>query len=235
MGIGSKYGIVAETGNNIQTDGLVFYVDAAYKKSATGQKVFNLASGSLTPTGSLKNDTELIGLPTASWAFGLDGIDDYIVFEEAGDSIIDAPKTLSFWYYTDDGTQVGMLISRTGNDFEVYQHTTGNALWTYWGSQTADDKLSIVTSTWTHVTYTIDESTSPPTQHAYQNGILTYSNQFGSSPSYANTNPLTLGVRASPITSYWDGKLANILMYNRALTSSDVLQNFNAQKDRFGL
>ena len=30
MGLGSSFGIAAETGNNIVTDGLVFYVDAAY-------------------------------------------------------------------------------------------------------------------------------------------------------------------------------------------------------------
>ena len=44
MGIGSKFGIIAETGNNIQTDGLVFYVNAAYKKSypGTGTNTFNL-------------------------------------------------------------------------------------------------------------------------------------------------------------------------------------------------
>ena len=59
MGIGSKYGITAETGNNIQTEGLVFYIDSSIKKSypRTGTNVFNLASGSLTPpTGSLIND-----------------------------------------------------------------------------------------------------------------------------------------------------------------------------------
>ena len=55
MGIGSKYGIIAETGNNIVTDGLVFNMDAAAYKSypRTGTNVYNLASGSLTPTGSM--------------------------------------------------------------------------------------------------------------------------------------------------------------------------------------
>ena len=36
MGMGMSFGITAETGNNIVTDGLVFYVDAAYKKSYPG-------------------------------------------------------------------------------------------------------------------------------------------------------------------------------------------------------
>ncbi len=72
MGIGSKYGIIAETGNNIVTEGLVFYVDSSIKKSypRTGTNAFNLASGSLTPTGSLKNDVGWEGInPTSSFIF----------------------------------------------------------------------------------------------------------------------------------------------------------------------
>ena len=225
-----KFGSIT---TGIIADGLVFNMDAANRASyvPNSTTVYNTTDTILS--GSFINDVQFIGPPTASFSFGVDGIDDSIVFTQTGDSIIDEPKTLSFWYYTDDSTQVGLLISRTSNDFEVYQHTIGNALWTYWGGQTASDKLSIVTSTWTHVTYTIDESTSPPTQHAYQNGILTYSNQLSGTPSYANTDPLTLGVRASSTSYYWDGKLANIQMYNRALSASEVLHNYNALKGRF--
>ena len=31
------------------------------------------------------------------------------------------------------------------------------------------------------------------------------------------------------------GKVANLSLYNRALSATDVLQNYNAQKGRFGL
>jgi len=34
---------------------------------------------------------------------------------------------------------------------------------------------------------------------------------------------------------YFNGKIGNVYIYNRPLTSSEVLQNFNAQKGRFGL
>jgi len=33
----------------------------------------------------------------------------------------------------------------------------------------------------------------------------------------------------------FDGKIPNVQMYNRALTASEVLQNYNATKGRFGL
>jgi hypothetical protein len=36
--------------------------------------------------------------------------------------------------------------------------------------------------------------------------------------------------------SYWhNGKISNVKIYNRVLTSTEVLQNYNAQKGRFGL
>jgi hypothetical protein len=33
----------------------------------------------------------------------------------------------------------------------------------------------------------------------------------------------------------FQGKVAVVHMYNRALTAAEVLQNYNAQKNRFGL
>ena len=33
----------------------------------------------------------------------------------------------------------------------------------------------------------------------------------------------------------WNGNIGPIQIYNRALSASDVLQNYNAGKDRFGL
>ena len=218
----------------IIADGLVFNMDAANRASyiPNTTTVYNTTNTILS--GSFQNDVEFVGPPTASFSFGVDGVDDSIVFTETGDSIIDAPKTLSFWYYTDNGSQVGELISRTSNDYEVYQHTNGNALWTYWGGATCSYKIAVVTGAWTHITYTIDDSTSPySTQNIYENGVLDDSTQFGANPSYNNSSPLTLGVRASSTNYYWDGKFANIQMYNRALSANEVLHNYNALKGRF--
>jgi hypothetical protein len=32
---------------------------------------------------------------------------------------------------------------------------------------------------------------------------------------------------------YWPGNLANLQIYNTALTAAEILQNYNAQKNRF--
>ena len=63
MGLGSSFGITSETNNNIQTDGLIGYWDAAYKKSypRSGTTWIDLAgsnNGTLTngPTFSSDNN-----------------------------------------------------------------------------------------------------------------------------------------------------------------------------------
>ena len=34
---------------------------------------------------------------------------------------------------------------------------------------------------------------------------------------------------------YWDGDIDIVKIYNRALTATEILQNFNAHKSRYGL
>jgi hypothetical protein len=63
----------------------------------------------------------------------------------------------------------------------------------------------------------------------YKNGVqLTTTN--GGSAGLANQTGLQIGGNY-----FLDGNVYNFIMYNRALSASEVLQNFNAQKSRFGL
>ena len=36
-------------------------------------------------------------------------------------------------------------------------------------------------------------------------------------------------------SQYFTGRIAQTLVYNRALTATEILQNYNATKNRFGL
>jgi len=52
----------------------------------------------------------------------------------------------------------------------------------------------------------------------------------------SQTNKLTLGVRGGFNSTTWlNGNIYNIQIYNRALSSTEILQNYNATKTRFGL
>ena len=87
-----SFGITAETGNNIQTDGLVFYVDAAYKKSYPGSgttwnDLVNTNDGTLT-NGPVHN---------ADGYMTFDGTNDHAVVSNLDASDFQGGFTFSCW------------------------------------------------------------------------------------------------------------------------------------------
>jgi hypothetical protein len=74
------------------------------------------------------------------------------------------------------------------------------------------------------------------TMNGFWNGVNRGTLTQALSPSYANDGAVYFGwngVSGNPI--YGAGRVGVALIYNRALTNSEILQNYNAQKGRFGL
>jgi hypothetical protein len=66
----------------------------------------------------------------------------------------------------------------------------------------------------------------------YINGALV----AGPTPVSFNTIPSNASVGTQTNGGeYWNGSIANVQIYNRALTPQEILQNYNAQRSRFGL
>ena len=75
------------------------------------------------------------------------------------------------------------------------------------------------------------------TQTLYYNGVFVTSiTDVTRNNSNSNTS-LTLGARSTggPNSSFFDGKIFNTQVYNRALSPFEVYQNYNAMKGRFGI
>ena len=54
--------------------------------------------------------------------------------------------------------------------------------------------------------------------------------------TFTPVNNLYIGCRADDAASaFLSGSLSNLQIYNKALPASEILQNYNAQKSRFGL
>jgi len=52
-------------------------------------------------------------------------------------------------------------------------------------------------------------------------------------PNLTNDHNLYVG---GSISGYWfDGKIATLRVYDRALSTKEISQNFNAQRSRFGI
>ena len=244
--MGSKFGILAETGNNIVTDGLVFNIDSSIKKSypRTGTNVFNLASGSLTPTGSLINDVGWEGInPTSSFIF--DGTDDYVDVEEMLQLSNVTALTVSLWFTAASSGNKILLDFKEGNSRVVVQRI-GGKIYLYVNTVYGEYTVSTSLDTWYHLAYVFDGTGASDADKLklYINSTeitdVSFSGTVDSSigafsPGFMKCKIGSLYNNASPSTYNWVGKLLNVQIYTKAFTASDVLQNYNAGKDTFGL
>ena len=90
---------------------------------------------------------------------------------------------------------------------------------------------------WTNYTLVSEaDSTSGLTFQLYRNGSATSYNETLSTTTSVTINSIGrfyLGGNATSTNYFWNGKLANFALYNRALSASEVLSNYNALSSRF--
>ena len=224
-----SFGITAETGNNIQTDGLVFYFDAAYKKSypGSGTAVIDLVSGT---EGALTNGPTF----NSSGYFDFDGSNDYLDMGfTPTNAICSSGFTWGYWFNWDSisGNKHQGIID--GGNGRIYMGPYDNNLIVGCGNQYELDCGALSTGTWMYCVMAFDGSS---TCRAYINGSLsetissvTFSLTGGSGTMLwaATNNDTSLGY-------YNNGKGALTHFYSKELSAGDILQNYNAQKERFG-
>lgn len=82
-------------------------------------------------------------------------------------------------------------------------------------------------NTWTHVTITHSSSGL----EIYINGVLDYSNG-----QTINVTQSSAYIGASfDNREYWQGRIAQVLFYNKKLSADEIKQNYNASKRRYGI
>jgi hypothetical protein len=217
-------------GPNIVYDGLVLYLDAANNKS--------YVSGSTTWTDISRSGLSgtLTNGPTFNTGSGgniaLDGSNDFVSFGNVAALNFTTPFSIGCWFRANT-TQPSVDSAIMGNINGTY---TGYILW--YNSSTVDfyfnsgvranSTTTILTNTWYHV---MGIWTGAAAQ-IYLNGTLNVSSAYSTPPG--NGNPLfTIGQYQSGRN--FAGNVTLCTAYNRALSATEVLQNYNATKGRFGL
>jgi hypothetical protein len=221
------------TGPTIVRENLVLYLDAANTKSyVSGSTTWNDLSGT-NNSGSLTNG------PTFSSANGgsivLDGADDYIRISQN----INPPNiTLEFVYKALISTPYEYLISNARdccgpqNGYELHI-VNGVPRFSIWNStQLGLNGTSTLTNQIYHIIATYDGSQMKIYQNSILTGLVNSALGIGSSPSF---NLAIGGMGFDPAVYNLTGNIYIGRVYNRALTATEVLQNFNATKGRFGL
>lgn len=220
------------SGPKIITSGCVLSLDAADKLSykGSGTSWYDLSGNS--NTGTLTNGPTFSAGNQGSIVF--DGVDDYVNCNNSSNLQI-TQASISAWVKTTITTvnYYGILVKQSNYGLFVY----GGNLATYdWGNLTLRDSgVSIANGQWKYLTMTFTTSTGTPSNNAifYINGVVvsTFTIKWSN-----DTQPLIVGMGGSPSVpgQLFPGNVAIAQVYNRALSASEVLQNYNATKNRFG-
>jgi len=227
----------------IVTDGLVLYLDAANPKSfVSGSTVWNDLSKSST-NGNLTNGPTYNSSNGGSILF--DGNDDFV---DLGDKdIFDgfSSYSLSIWVYINAFNQYTAFFHKWGpagysyflgafnDNFKVtagenYATNTGGKVGNYGDVSTT----ALQTGRWYNIVYTSTISNIS----LYINGVLdnNIANSWRGGDIINSTTSLKLATHYDGGT-YTNCRISNSMIYNRALSATEILQNYNALKKKFGL
>ena len=209
-------------GPKIVTDGLVMYWDAANKKSypGSGTTIYDLCG---TYDGTLANG------PTFSNTNGgvivFDGVDDYIYNSAVN-------------YSSGTSTVMGAARYSGGTRGRMINGYTNNWLMGHWSNSVAnyyaEGWVTGVGAGGTDTTWRIYTATGNSTTDSwgfYINAGINTSNNGGSQ----GPNGIAVGRYNPGASEYSTGEFSFVMVYNRVLSTSEILQNYNATRGRFNI
>ena len=218
---------------NVITRGLKLHYDASTVESypGSGTSWYDISGNG--------NDGTLTNGPTYSTnAIRLDGSNDYISLPTTG--FAPSTHTIEFWIKRHANGGYFLTIDNSDNPELRLQFAAGYTQLTWYDDSAYIASFSSVTAitldTWYHICVTTQNNDF----RMYINGALDTADTSGTytgSPSN-NAGEHTLGTYNRPGAGY--GGYANVSygvyrFYNRVLTDTEILQNYNIQKSRFGL
>lgn len=223
----------------IVTNGLVLCLDAANPKSYPG------SGTAWTDLVSSNNGTLQNGVGYGSTNKGVlvfDGVDDNVnCGNDASINFGTGDFTVSVWFrrFSSVTTNLRLLSKAAGNDIA----NEANAGFCFFGSDTGLSfainptaartiigAASYSVNEWVHVTGLLERGVSMRT-YKNANSVSTGSAPAG---SVSGTTSLFIGDNVGANVR-WLGEIASVQMYNRALSVTEIQQNFNAARGRFGI
>jgi hypothetical protein len=223
------------------TDGLVLALDAGNTKSYPGSGTTwtdlsgNGNNGTLTNMDGANFDSANGGSLT------FDGTDEYVSETSSlSDNFWQGNWSASFWVNFDTlgtlttGADDRPLLQHGSDATRKGLHLTQRNTRIHFGLYGDDLPGTTVlsTGTWYNVVYTLDNSTYA--KQIYLNSVLDNSNTGGGAYTGTGTNT-RIGGKVLSFGLLFDGFMSSCNFYNRILTASQVTQNFNAHRGRYGI
>ena len=210
----------------IVTDGLVFCVDAANKRSYPG------TGTALTDIAGVSNGTLTNG-PTFDSANGgsivLDGSNDEIICGNDA-SIQITEGSISAWFAANNGNTSYRGIIAKQQAWALFVLNDNLATYSWGNSAARDTGIDVGDGSWNNAVMTFTETTGSPSNNAkiYLNGDLVLTTTV---KHVSQTNTLQLGEANSD--QHLNGKIAQASVYNRVLTPDEIRQNYEATVGRY--
>lgn len=221
----------------IVTDGLIFYIDGANPKSilSGSSTCYDLSKNQLNGTlysGASYNNTN-------NGNFNFDGIDDWIEINNSSSGELNLTsnqvtlcaflnyQTTADWqsvFYKDSGNSRGYQLFINDQNKIAFGVRTS----TGFTRLTTDNALD--QNVWKYVVATYDGSL----MKIYIDGNFITSTPKSGNITSSSTRPLWVSLSTFG-TEFFFGKISTMKIYNRGLNDQEVLQNYNALKNRFGL
>ena len=209
----------------IVTDGLRFCLDAANTKSYPGSGTTWTDISGKNHTGTLTNGPTFSSDNGGSIVF--DGSNDYV---NASPTTKPASCTFSCWAKSTN-VSTRMLFNAGGNGSgpDLFFHS-GIISWNIWdgNNNPFGDVPSSATDGKYH-NYVVVNDSSSNTKLYYDTELLgtaTYKSAAGGTSMY---------IGGTTNTYQWSGSISSFMIYDKLLTESEILQNYNSHKGRFGL
>jgi hypothetical protein len=231
MGLSHSPGIVI--------DGLIYSIDAANTRSYTGSG--NTVNGLISGFGgTLVNGVGFSSINNGCFFF--DGTNDYINTNLTSSSIglTSSNFSIGLWAKVKDYSTFNAFVTRTSGaiaaplDMYILNSVSyapgylvvllGNG--TTWNTLQSSSQFPLA---WTYLVFTLNSST----MSLYYNAVFNSTTALAV-PRGESANPIKIGTREDGAT-YMNGNIAQVQIYNRALSATEIRQNFNATRKRFGI
>jgi hypothetical protein len=222
---------------NIVNDSLVLTIDAGNQNSyaGSGTNWYDLSGNG--NNGTLTNGPTFNSSNIGSIVF--DGIDDYINIPNSTTLNPTQNFTLSCWVniVSFNNIYIGIVDKYNGGNnsgFALFiPNVSGIQKFRFLNNATSYSEVTATSSISTGVWYNVATTYDGSNINIYVNGVFE-SSASCTGNNFLTSDPIKLG--GDGVSTYFlNFKLSTLLLYNRALTSSEILQNYNSIKYRYGL
>jgi hypothetical protein len=221
--------------DSVITSGLQLYYDAGIVSSypGSGTTWFDLS-------GNGRNGTLVSGVGYSSANGGslvFDGVNDAVTTPYSAGSVTNL--TVSVWWRLNTWQNDGAGIHFSVAPAQLYMGrgtSGGNSIdWRFYtGTFLQETEVFYTDTGWNHIVGTYDQDSGQGRMRLYRNGVL-IATGLSNNTTAINVSANTVSIGGGAGAGFFDGNIAQVLIYNRTLTAAEVSQNFSSARGRYGI